>query len=80
MREKRFPEEETSVKANEEPSCGSFSYFLFSFSLGSEVLFGLLFAVVVYKHDFCTMGTGSLADTFLNFLYYFSLIRLEVEQ
>lgn len=31
---------------------------LFSFSLGSEVLFGLVFGVLVYKHDFCSMGTS----------------------
>lgn len=38
---------------------------LFSFSPGSEVLFGLVFRVLVYKHDFCLMGTLGLADTFL---------------
>lgn len=40
---------------------------LFSFPLGSEVLFGLVFTALVYKQDFWLMGTRSLADTFLPF-------------
>lgn len=38
---------------------------LFSFPLGSEVLFGLVFTELVYKQDFWSMGKRSLADTFL---------------
>lgn len=53
---------------------------LFSFSLGSEVLFGLVFGALVQKRDFCSMGTGSLVDPFLPFLYCFCLIHCEGEQ
>lgn len=38
---------------------------LFSFPVGSEVLFGLVSTVLVYKHDFCSMGTRTLLDMLL---------------
>lgn len=66
--------------ANKELRCGSFSRLLFSFSLGSEVLFGLVFGALVQKRDFCSVGTGSLVDPFLPFLYCFCLIHCEGEQ
>lgn len=54
---------------------------LFSFPLGSEVLFGLVFRVLVYKHDFCSMGTGGVCSThFCPFAVFFCSIYSAGEQ
>lgn len=66
----RFLREEKDTVANGEPP--SLLRLLFSFPLGSEVLFGLVFTALLCKHDFCRMGMGSLADRFLPF-HCFSL-------
>lgn len=66
----RFLREEKDTVANAEPP--SLLGLLFSFPLGSEVLFGLVFTVLLCKQDFWRMGMGSVVHRFLPF-HCFSL-------
>lgn len=83
MREKQwrlFPEGRERRDGRRGTELGFLLLVLFSFPLGSEVLFGLVFRVLVYKHDFWSMGTRSLADTFLPFLRFLLFFKSSIQR